>query len=424
MANKVTSPKEGKLNDLTFLRIAELLGFKTKELHSPAFYNGHSAMLQGQAYPAAHALAPRVYDHFARHLADARGRSRGPLASLPDVGAIGAIMEAAFWASLRREENYIPRISLAFVSPEEAEEPLKLRQALPLDPAALTRVAPAVAPAGIHLAVARNGNQELAVWGTVRALPRLCFVLEVAAPGLLVVKHQRGGVLGKFVNVAVIEGDQIKVIDERASSLPDCPPLLTSLLGFDAPMSWVDRVNVLVQLAVAMRGHGRGGSMLIVPSGSDEWRDSIVQPISYETLPPFTELARLSKEQPDDARRKVWREALDEAVNAVASLTAVDGATILTADYDLLAFGAKIARKKGSPQVEQVSVTEPIEGGQPAVVNPSYLGGTRHLSASQFVHDQRSALALVASQDGRFTVFAWSPCEDMVHAHRVETLLL
>ena len=128
--------------------------------------------------------------------------------------------------------------------------------------------------------------------------------------------------------------------------------------------------------------------------------------------------------QPDDARRKVWREALDEAVNALASLTAVDGATVLSADYELLAFGAKIARKKGSPQVEQVSVTEPIEGGQPAIVNPSYLGGTRHLSASQFVHDQRTALALVASQDGRFTVFAWSTCEEMVHAHRVETLLL
>ena len=33
-------------------------------------------------------------------------------------------------------------------------------------------------------------------------------------------------------------------------------------------------------------------------------------------------------------------------------------------------------------------------------------------------------VALVASQDGRFTIFAWSPCESMVHAHRVEALLL
>jgi hypothetical protein len=255
-------------------------------------------------------------------------------------------------------------------------------------------------------------------------LPKLSFVLEVSAPGLLVVKHQRGSVLGKFVNVAVIEGDEIKIIDEHASALPDCPPLLTSLLGFDAPSSWLDSVNVLVQLAVAMRAHGRGGLLLIVPANGEQWRDSIAQPISYGIAPPFVELARLARERPDEVRQKMWREALDDTVAAIASLTAVDGATILDSEYNLLAFGAKIVRRKGSPQVEQVTVTEPIEGGIASVVPPGFLGGTRHLSASQFVHDQRDTLALVASQDGRFTVFAWSSCETMVHAHRVETLLL
>ena len=69
-------------------------------------------------------------------------------------------------------------------------------------------------------------------------------------------------------------------------------------------------------------------------------------------------------------------------------------------------------------------ITKPIQGVAPEVVPPSRLGNTRHLSAAQFVQDQRDAIALVASVDGRFTVFAWSPCEEMVHAHRVESLLL
>jgi DNA integrity scanning protein DisA with diadenylate cyclase activity len=69
-------------------------------------------------------------------------------------------------------------------------------------------------------------------------------------------------------------------------------------------------------------------------------------------------------------------------------------------------------------------VTEPVEGSAPATVNPYQLGGTRHLSAAQFVHDQRDATALVASQDGRFTIFKWSSCDELVHAHRVEALLL
>ena len=71
-----------------------------------------------------------------------------------------------------------------------------------------------------------------------------------------------------------------------------------------------------------------------------------------------------------------------------------------------------------------MTVTEPIEGGVPTVLSAAQLGGTRHLSAAQFVHDQRNAIALVASQDRRFTVFAWSPCEESVHAHRVEVLLV
>ena len=69
-------------------------------------------------------------------------------------------------------------------------------------------------------------------------------------------------------------------------------------------------------------------------------------------------------------------------------------------------------------------MTEPIEGGLAEEMPPGQLGGTRHLSAAQFVQDQQDAVALVASQDGRFTIFAWSPCDGTVHAHRVEVLLL
>jgi hypothetical protein len=251
----------------------------------------------------------------------------------------------------------------------------------------------------------------------------MCFVLEVAAPGLLVVKHFSGEESGKFVNVAVIEGDQVKVVDERASALPDCPPLLTSLLGFDSPASWTHSVNVLVRLAVSMRGHGHGGALLVVPSDSDAWRESIVQPMLYAVSPAFTELAQLIQ-MPSKGSRSVWQDALTRTVDTVAGLTAVDGAVVLTDRYELLGFGAKIARRKGSPQVEQIMVTEPIEDSTAELVHPEQLGGTRHLSAAQFVHDQHDAVALVASQDGRFTVFAWSACESKVHAHRVEVLLL
>ena len=303
--------------------------------------------------------------------------------------------------------------------------PLLLERALPLSPAALVRVAPAVERPGIHLGVWRYApTNELRVWGTTRTLPAACFVLEVSAPGLLVVKHHRSDG-GKFVNVAVLEGDQIKVVDERASSLPDCPELLTSLLGFDArEVRAGGTANVLVPLAVSMRAHGRGGLLLVVPASHEAWRESIVRPISYAVTPPLSELGEILRRQPTEDGEREWQDALDDAIRAIAGLTAVDGATLLTDSHDLLAFGAKITRREGFPVIERITVTEPIEGTDAMTVHPTRLGGTRHLSAAQFVQDQKGSLALVASQDGRFTVFAWSPCENMVYAHRVESLLL
>ncbi|HEY6120996.1 MAG TPA: hypothetical protein VIV66_13625, partial [Pyrinomonadaceae bacterium] len=57
-------------------------------------------------YPAAQAVAPTVADYFSKHLAAARSKESDQLAPAPDAHSIEAIIDAAFWASLRREENY------------------------------------------------------------------------------------------------------------------------------------------------------------------------------------------------------------------------------------------------------------------------------------------------------------------------------
>ena len=374
------------------------------------------------AYPAARLAAPLIHSHLERHPAILESQLAGKPAALPDVVAIEAIIEAAFWASLRREEGYIPRISLAFVAPDAVKGPLRFERPLPLAAQPLTQLAPAVERPAIHLGVWRNGEQFF-VWGTTRKLPAFCLVLEVIAPGLLVVKHSREET-EKFVNIAVLQGDEIKMIDEESAHLPDCPDLLTSLLGFETQHSSSESVNVLIRLAISMRAHGRGGSLLVVPALSRQWRESMVQPIQYALVPPFSALAELMNHRTPENADRHWMDALYHTVEGVAGLTAVDGATVMADTYEVLAFGAKIVRRRGSSQIANVIMTEPIEGSSASVVEPGQLGGTRHLSAAQFVFDQHDAVALVASQDGRFTVFAWSPCENMVHAHRIETLLL
>ena len=384
-------------------------------------------MSSNPTYQAASTVAPIVEAHFARHLQEAHRLGEDDLAPQPDAQSIAAIINATFWASFRPEEGRFPKISLAYLPPEQAKQPMVFEHPLPLTAGVLTKLAPAVERPEIHLGV-WNLDGELKVWGTTRTIPTFCFVLEDIEPGLLVVKHRRLDGFGKYANVAVLKGEQVKVIDEKGTSLPDCPALLRSLLAFTAAATNgpYHSLNVLVQLSASMRAQGHGGTLLVVPAGSERWQESIVQPVVYSIRPPFTALSQLLRQEVDeeDKDRRQWESALRRVVDTIGGLTAVDGATIINDQYEVLAFGAKIRIPERSSLVDKWVVTEPIVGNIPIVVHPTEHGGTRHLSAAQFVNDQRDALSLVASQDGRFTVFAWSPCEEMVHAHRVESLLM
>jgi len=331
----------------------------------------------------------------------------------PSVAIVEEVISCAFWASLRTEEGRAPSISLAFVPPEQVAHPLIFRSRLPLDPEVLARLAPAVERPGIHLGIC-SAEGHLSVWGTTRSVPTWCFVLEVNAPGLLVVKFRRAEPSTKFVNVAVLEGATVKFLRQQQSLITEAPPALKSLLRFYASAGREESDSVLVRLATSIRSHHRGGILLVVQSGNDEWRKSIMQPMPYSVDPPFSEIDELPRDS----------EALRHAIDALAGWTAVDGATVISDRFALLASGVKIAARNSARRIGQVLVTEPVEGSSEAIVEPSQLGNTRHVSAAQFVYDQRDAIALVASQDGRFTIFAWSSPREIVHAHRTEVLLL
>lgn len=369
--------------------------------------------MAGPSYSPARIVAQRLQAFFAANAGEAPDASALP----PESEAVEAVIAAAFWASLRREEGRQPRISLALLSPERTDRPLLLDAHLPLDAAALARLAPAVERPGIHLGVWRFDG-ELRVWGMTREVPTLSFVLEVVAPGLLVVKTRRRPPSTKFANVAVLEGTDVKFVDHHGAAFLDAPPALRPLQAFYVSAGLEEADNVFVQLAISVRAHGKGGIVLVVPEDDASWRASIVQPMGYVVSNAFAEIASLLERRDDPPGE------LRSAVDALAGLTAVDGAMVIDNDFRLLAFGVKIARRQGGKPPERVLLSEPIEGSHNVTVDPAVLGGTRHFAAAQFVEDQRQGIALVASQDGRFTVFAWSPVHEMVHAHRMETLLL
>jgi len=377
-------------------------------------------MLSEPSYLAARMVAPVIEAHFARHRATATATETPFLALTPEPYWVEAVIDAAFWASLRREEGHPPKISLALLPPDAATNPLLFGQPRRLTPYNLLKLAPAVEQPGIHLGVWHD-DEGLYVWGTATIIPPLCFVLEVVEPGLLVVKHRRVDGFGKFVNVAILRGDQLQIVDAENAAVRDCPALQAFLPDRGLLTTTGETNTVLVELAAAMRAHGRGGMVLVVPPNSSRWKSSVVHPMLYPVVPAYTGIP--DAQQQDQNRRK-WQDLLLHTIELVGGFTAVDGATVITQNYDLLAFGAKVTRAQDSTPVDKMVLTEPVVGSIVTHLHPAQNGGTRHLAAAQFVHDQRDSLALVASQDGYFTVFAWSVKLEMVHAHRIDVLLL
>lgn len=380
-------------------------------------------MIDRATYQAAKIVAPTIEAHFAKHLAEASAKGEIDLAPQPPARVIEAILDAAFWSSLRKEEGHSPKISIAFLPPEQASKPILFTHKLPLNPSALTKMAPGVERGGIHIGVWHDGY-DLHIWGTTLNIPNYCFVVDVSEPGLLVIKHRRIYGFGKYTNVAVLKGDQIKIVEDSNIIRAECPPLLLSLLDLTAHSYWNDSTNVLIQLAVSMRAHGRGGAVLVVPQNTKEWQQSVIHPISYALKPSYKGLSDLVNNQKKDSSDIFWQSALKREIDHLAGLTAIDGATVITDGFELLAFGTKIGRANSSAHIHEIAFSEPINGGATVVLHPAKTGGTRHLSAAQFVFDQRDTHALVASQDGHFTIYSWCNVLNMVQAHRIDTLLL
>lgn len=374
-------------------------------------------------YRAASSVSATIERHFAEHVDTVCKDNGQPPAAMPSAAVIEAILDAAFWASLRKEEGHSPKISLAWLSPSQAEEPLLFEQRLPLDPNTLTKLAPGLERPGIHLGVWHEGD-ELYLWGTTLRIPNLCFVADVSEPGLLVIKHRRICGFGKFTNVAVLKGDQVKVVDGWDSDMAGYPPVLQALLDLTTSPAWNSPVNVLIQLAVSMRAHRRGGALLVVPAGTESWRDSIIHPMQYALSPRFSGITNLLNSRDNEQDNAALQTRLSREVEHIAGLTAIDGATLISDCHELLAFGAKIGRSHESSAADKIAIIEPVLGGDSVIVHPGQLGGTRHLSAAQFVYDQHDAFAFVASQDGHFTIIVWSDTKNMLVAYRIDTLLL
>lgn len=348
---------------------------------------------------------------------------------IPKLPTLVRLLDVAYVASLHEEEGRPMRCGFGFLSPEGALAlgfgAYRFREPLPLRPSTLAKLAPAAEPGRTVLGVWEEAG-ELAVWGLIHHGDQTFaidlehkppyFSARMLRPGTFTVHFDEKLVLlfardhGHFFERGL---DLVGIMRDRADIAPEV-------------------AAALCRLAHRMLAKGHGGTILVVDTDAEA-----VGLVDHPALTPASRPDRVLTDamRADDraARGELRSEgepideyvqrclrietAHEEALDFVASLTAVDGALVLDSDLSILGAGATI-RTPESAMPAEVVLEDPRHPEAETRVPIAALGGNRHRSAVCFCAQQAGlALALVASQDGDLSFFARRN-DGLVHAIR------
>ena len=361
-----------------------------------------------------------------------------------DGSKLQSVLEACFFASLEAEEGRTHDFAIAITPPTAAMSESVVGR-LPPDVFAQTysfanhisidklpKIAPAVAIGGQRIGVWFEGD-DAKIWGFLGTGTRVSCALQI--------RTFQAGQLGVFVPLSATK--QIYLISAtRAEPISGSLSLAELLFNEEdlnqrrspdhiTKLRYCGRIprwtRLLMDIANRMRKHGHGGTLLIIPrEDTVNILQSSFKPVEMVPESSFEYLSQKLVKEEDEGlyayQRNVPNYSLpwsfDNEAQLFAQATAVDGATIITKDFNLIAFGAKI--EKASQAVpQQVLISEPFDDSHRPTPKPlSDLGGTRHQSAAQFVFDQHNAFAIVASQDGKLSVVFWDATNQIVSVFR------
>lgn len=331
---------------------------------------------------------------------------------------IRELLHTTFWASLTPEEGRYHAFALAHLPRERewAGEPLCLQEPMPFTATTLAKVSPAV-PSTHSIGVWRESYSKdgaLRIWGFAPRVKGYPLLLRVIKPGQILVAMSEDIRAG-------VTAQESRFVDESLK--------LERIFGRVRPASSTSnffveahRAGDLSKVALSMRAHGHGGALLVVPD-EEAMKTGLVEVryrvSAYENIKSQITKRDNALEQFGSSGKTVRAnlseliKQVDVSLESIGQLTAVDGAAVVTRDLVVLGFGAKIGAIRPLTDDSVVLRSNPFcRARRTTVFKMDW--GMRHRSAAQFVFDHRDSLAIVASQDGRLSLFIYDSEEDVL----------
>lgn len=348
------------------------------------------------------------------------------LGRVPDLDEdqLAQVIDAVFWASLRRFEQHPMVLGVVPWTPTKTFEAQRFKEAHDLQPETLAAIGLACGSGPSQLLVHFDGGAAK-IWGLGQVAIHAALVVSCDGPGQ--VKLRVAGQHGLEL-VGFVEDGRLKPVVLTNSSLFRVFSELT--LG-DSGLLAALKTDALATLIANMRALGMGGTVVFL---ADEPTADIEMPPKqtfHQKSPGLlsmllileSEIPEVTKNDKGHQQRLLddWKAMARSRIAALARLTCVDGAVICSMKLEALGFGAKLRAAKDAP----MRMTTPFDNSTRELKISEAFKGTRHQSAARLVaaHLGR-ATALVVSHDGPVTWFGKDAHVDMVHAvGRLELLL-
>ena len=362
-----------------------------------------------------------------------RDREEEPI---PDLNSIKEIVETAFWASLKKEEEQPITFSLVLLGRKFAKNSLKAGRSqlimsfdepVNLSVESLVKLAPAFSPKLTSLIVSPVGDDKKTyeIWGAMFFSPFSslfeeipvqignqifsrpdAFMVTATSPGSLIVSRANSQIgrlfPGKFVRATPTPFNSYAMGNLLIK-------LIENDVGFKNYRNsyWhLFRASLDFLLSESsQRGHG--ASIVILPTSSiDDINRSISSKISFSESLMIEELINgplKVSEQPEATLLKLgYYKRLHERISTLAQLSCIDGALIISGTFEVVAFGTKLNSAKWNGEV--MIGPDGFSGGGEKF-DHSILG-TRHNSIINFVGEYSDSIGFVISQDGPIRGFA------------------